>query len=119
VQVRASHSIGEETYLTLRAIPNVPPPAGASHVYNWDWDDAHTPVHHAFDLKSWDVDGDKIAVDLSGVQHADGSVRLEVQTHLPNGALTPDEARALGDALLAAAATSEQWTAANSAPRDV
>lgn len=94
--------------MVLRAIPNVPAPAGASHVYDWDWDDAHTPVHRAFDLASWDVDGDRIAVDLSGVQHADGSVELEVLTHL-SGALTVDETRRLSAALLAAADEADRW----------
>ena len=78
--------------MTLRAIPDVPAPAGSSRVYNWDWDDAHSPVHRSFDLESWDVDGDRITVDLSGTQRADGNVELEVLTHLPNRAHTVDEA---------------------------
>jgi hypothetical protein len=95
--------------LAVNMIGDVPPPRGAVRVY--EWDDLNTAeVHRSFDLASWDIDGDEIAVDLSGRQYTDGRADLEVLVHL-DAALTLAEARQLGMALLAAADNGEQWIA--------
>lgn len=69
--------------MTLRPVPDIPTPAGAAHTYTWHWNDADIPqAQRSFDLASWDVDGDRIAVDLCGEQWSDASAALEVLVHL-------------------------------------
>jgi hypothetical protein len=66
------------------------------------WQGADTDAaHRSFDVASWDIN-DGIAVDLWKAI-PDGNVNLEIVFHV-HGALTLDEARQAGAALIAAAA---------------
>jgi hypothetical protein len=85
--------------LAVTMIGDVEPPAGASHVYEWDADTA--AAHRLFDVASWEI-SDQIAVDVCGKQYPDGSTDLEIRVQAPD-VISPADARRLGPALIKAA----------------
>lgn len=53
------------TRLAISVIDTIPPPASVARLY--EWEDADTPeAYRSFDVAAWEVDGDRIAVDLCG-----------------------------------------------------
>jgi hypothetical protein len=91
-------------------LANVPHPAGATHVGEWDPFATTATTSRYFTGSSWvvnrpDRDSDTLVL-VDGTQHADG--RIDRLVSLDDDDLTSELARQLGEALIAAADEVEQ-----------
>src|SRR5262245_29578328 len=91
--------------------PDIPIPAGAVHVYGRYDTDTPTPARY-FRGSSWLIERDNrathIRLQVDGTQHQDGTVTRSVV--LDDDDLTPQQARQLARALIAAADEVEQMS---------
>jgi hypothetical protein len=100
---------------TTNHLADVPLPAGATQVYDWDDTSTDTPSRY-WRGSSWLIDAndlrgaEDIEVFIDGVQHADGRVERFVHVHQTHSddIITIEQVRQLAQALLAAADEAEQ-----------